>query len=342
MISTESSANFRLVADIGGSNARFGLLRGAEHTAIETRTLSTADFPTFAEAVGHYLQLCGTPTVDAAAVAIANPVIGDLIQMTNHHWSFSIEQTRQRLGLKRLLFLNDFAALALSLPEIPAQDMRQLGGHDPVAAAPRVLVGPGTGLGVSALVPVAGNRWAAVAGEGGHVTIGATNELEEKIIAFCRKEFGHVSAERLLSGMGLSNLHHAACRIASRTYSALTPAEITERGLSNEDPECADALSVFCSLLGSVAGNLALTLGALGGVYIGGGIVPRLGEYFHRSAFRSSFEAKGRFVEYLSRIPAYVIHAQNPALIGAAIALDSDAVGHSSNANARSRPLSSP
>jgi glucokinase len=331
-MSTGTTATFRLVADIGGSNARFGLLRASEHSPIETRTLSTADFPTFAEAVEAYLLQCGSPTIEAAAVAIANPVVGDRIQMTNHHWSFSIEQTRQHLGLKRLVFLNDFAALALSLPEIPAQDLRQIGGHDSVASAPRVLVGPGTGLGVSTLVPLAGNQWIAVAGEGGHVTIAATNEQEEKIIAFCRREFGHVSAERLLSGMGLSNLYHAISCLANGTYLPLTPAEVTERGLSGKDPHCVDALSVFCSLLGSAAGNLALTLGAHGGVYIGGGIVPRLGEYFHRSAFRCSFEAKGRFAEYLAGIPAYVIHAQNPALIGAAIALDTNAVGHSCSA----------
>lgn len=331
-MSKEDTEIFRLVADIGGSNARFGLLRATELAPIKADTLSTANFPTFIDAVEHYLKQCGSPKIDAAAVAIANPVVGDVIQMTNHHWSFSIEETRQRLGLKRLVFLNDFAALALSLPHIPAQEMRQLGGQNSINAAPRVLIGPGTGLGVSALVPVGGNQWTAVAGEGGHVTIGATNEQEEKVIAFCRKQFGHVSAERLVSGMGLSNIHHAISRIANSPYVPLTPADITERGVTAEDADCAETLAVFCSLLGSVASNLALTFGAHGGVYIGGGIVPRLGEYFHRSSFRSSFEAKGRFVEYLAKIPAYVIHAQNPALIGAAIALDTDSAGHSCSA----------
>lgn len=328
---TEVNETFRLVADIGGSNARFGLLRGAELAPIKVDTLSTADFPTFVDAVELYLKQCGSPTITAAAVAIANPVVGDVIQMTNHHWSFSIEETRKRLGLKRLAFLNDFAALALSLPHIPATEMRQLGGRESLATAPRVLVGPGTGLGVSALVPVGDNQWTAVAGEGGHVTLAPTNEQEEKVIAFCRKQFGHVSAERLLSGMGLNNIHHAVTQIAGHAYVQISPAEITERGLSGKDADCVETLVVFCSLLGSVASNLALTFGAHGGVYIGGGIVPRFGEYFHRSAFRTSFEAKGRFVDYLSRIPVYVIHAQNPALIGAAIALDTGSVGYSSS-----------
>lgn len=314
----------RLVADIGGSNARFGLLRGASHTPIESKTISTADFPGILETIRHYLESCGSPSVSDAAIAIANPVSGDRVQMTNHHWSFSIEEVRQQLGLNRLLLLNDFAALALSLPSLSANDMRQVGGGESVATMPRVLLGPGTGLGVSALVPAAGGKWTAVAGEGGHVTLAASNEREEKIIAVCREEFGHVSAERLLSGMGLSNLHRALTLLAKQHYSPLTPAEVSERGLSGKDPVCGEVLSVFCSLLGTIAANLALTLGARGGVYIGGGIVPRFGDYFHRSPFRAAFEAKGRFSSYLAAIPAYVIHAQNPALIGAAIALDND------------------
>lgn len=314
----------RLVADIGGSNARFGLLRGTDRTPSQTRTISTSSFPGILETIRHYLESCGSPSISAAAIAIANPIAGDQVRMTNHDWSFSIEELRESLGLKQLLFLNDFAALALSLPHLAASEMRQIGGGESVAAMPRVLIGPGTGLGVSTLVPAANRQWIAVAGEGGHVTLGASNAREENIIACCREEFGHVSAERLLSGMGLSNLHRAITRLSNCQYSELTPAEISERGLSGNDAICAEVLSVFCSLLGSVAGNLALTLGARGGVYIGGGIVPKLGEYFHRSPFRSTFEAKGRFSSYLAPIPAYVIHADNPALIGAAVAMDTD------------------
>lgn len=318
---------YRLVADIGGSNARFGLMRGAAYAPVQSDTISTAEFPGIHEAIQHYLKSCGAPQITEAAIAIANPVSGDHIQMTNHHWSFSIEDVRQRLGLKRLLVLNDFAALALSLPSLTTEDLRQVGGYDAVAAMPRVLLGPGTGLGVSALVPTSDKRWAVVPGEGGHVTLAASNEQDEKIIAICREEFGHVSAERLLSGMGLGNLHRALTLLANRPYITLTPAEISERGLSGQDSVCVEVLAVFCRMLGTVAANLALTFGASGGVYIGGGIVPRFGEYFHRSPFRAAFESKGRFSSYLAPIPAYVIHARNPALTGAAIALDDDPTG---------------
>jgi glucokinase len=217
--------------------------------------------------------------------------------------------------------LNDFAALAMSLPQLSRQDLRQLGGSERVEQAPYALVGPGTGLGVSALLPTGAGHWVPLAGEGGHITVAAADDYEAEIIACCRREFGHVSAERLLSGMGLCNLYRAVTQLAARSSLALTPAEVTQRGLSGEDPDCVEALSLFCSLLGTAAGNLALTIGARGGVYIGGGIVPRLGDYFQQSKFRARFEAKGRLSEYLMPIPVYVIHAENPALLGAAIAL---------------------
>lgn len=311
----------RLVADIGGSNARFGLLHDGVIEPVECKTLPTGEFPNFIDAVEHYLKLCGSPTVTEAAVAIANPVTGDAIKMTNQHWSFSTEQARRHLRLDRLLMLNDFAALALSLPELSMQDLRQLGGSERIEQAPCALLGPGTGLGVSALLPAGDGRWVPVAGEGGHITVAAADDYEAEIIACLRREFGHVSAERVLSGMGLCNLYRAVSQLAARPGSALTPAEVTRRGLSGEDQDCAEALALFCSLLGAAAGNLALTIGARGGVYIGGGIVPRLGDYFHQSKFRARFEAKGRLSEYLMPIPAYVIHTQNPALVGAAIAL---------------------
>jgi len=311
----------RLVADIGGSNARFGLLRDGVSKPFECRTLPTGDFPNFVDAVEHYMALCGSPTVTEAAVAIANPVTGDAIKMTNQHWSFSTEQARKHLRLDRLLMLNDFAALAMSLPQLPMQDLRQLGGRERLQQAPCALLGPGTGLGVSALLPAGDGRWVPLAGEGGHITAAAADDYEAEIIACLRREFGHVSAERVLSGMGLCNLYRAVTQLAGRSGPALTPAEVTQRGLAGEDADCAAALALFCSFLGTAAGSLALTIGALGGVYIGGGIVPRLGDYFHQSEFRSRFEAKGRLSGYLSPIPAYVIHAENPALIGAALAL---------------------
>jgi glucokinase len=191
----------------------------------------------------------------------------------------------------------------------------------PVAGAALGLIGAGTGLGVSGLLATGEGRWLPIAGEGGHVTLCAATAREAEIIEVCREEHGHVSAERLVSGMGLTNLHLAIAKLAHAAQLPLTPAEVTQRGLSGSDPLCVEALQTFCAFLGSVSGNLALTLGALGGVYIGGGIVPKLGDYFHQSPFRERFQSKGRFTNYLTPIPVYVIHARNPAFLGTAIAL---------------------
>ena len=321
-MSTGVPKPLRLVADIGGSNARFGLLRDGAREPVECKTLPTGDFPNFVDAVERYLELSGSPQVTEAAVAIANPVTGDAIKMTNQHWAFSTEQARKHLHLDRLLMLNDFAALAMSLPHLAPQELRQIGGGERIELGACALLGPGTGLGVSALLSAGEGRWVPLSGEGGHITVATADDYEAEIIAILRREFGHVSAERVLSGMGLCNLYRAVAQHAARSPLTLTPAEVTQRGLSGEDPDCAEALSLFCSLLGNAAGSLALTIGSRGGVYIGGGIVPRLGDYFHQSKFRARFEAKGRMSEYLIPIPAYVIHADNPALIGAAIALD--------------------
>lgn len=311
----------RLLADVGGTNARFALLRGDRGRPEGELTLATIDFPNLADAAIHYLKQHGSPDVFEGAIAIANPITGDWIRMTNHHWAFSIEETRKQLGFRQLKVLNDFTALAMALPAIPGEELRQIGGAAPAPGAPYALIGPGTGLGVSGLFPTGDGHWIPISGEGGHVTLSAADEREADILRVCREEHGHVSAERLISGMGLCNLYKVIAKLRGKTTQALTPAEIAKRGGAGSDPCCIEALDTFCGLLGSVAGNLVLTLGARGGLYIGGGIVPKLGEYFHQSAFRNRFESKGRFAEYLAPVPAYVIHSKNPGLLGTAIAL---------------------
>jgi glucokinase len=242
--------------------------------------------------------------------------------MTNHHWAFSIEEMRQGLGLQRLLVLNDFTALAMSLPSLMEQDVRQVGAGRAVPKAPRALLGAGTGLGVSGLLSSDGGRLVPVNGEGGHVTLAAANDREAAVLATLRRRFGHVSAERALSGPGLVHLHDAVCELSGREPPPRAPADVTQAALAGRDVHCEEALALFCSFLGNVAGNLALTLGARGGVYIGGGIVPRLGDWFDRSDFRVRFEDKGRFKAYLADIPTLVVQAAHPALLGAARALD--------------------
>lgn len=307
-----------LVADIGGTRARFALLD--EHGSPQLlRILSVADFAGPVEAIQAYLGEVGCARLRAAAIALAAPVDAPVVRLTNAKWCFSREEMKSRLAISRLLLLNDFTALALSLARLPAGDLRQVGGGSGVALAARAVLGPGTGLGVSGVIFDRG-RWLALAGEGGHCSLAPADARESAILALAWRELPHVSAERLLSGSGLPLLHRLVAEVDGRRCEALTPAEIVAQALAN-DVQCRAVIDTFCALLGSVAGNLALTLGARGGVYIGGGIIPRLGELFDRSAFRARFEAKGRFAAYLAAIPTYVMLSPTPALLGAADAL---------------------
>jgi glucokinase len=320
-MSTASFDNsLRLVADVGGTNARFALLRGAYGLPEQEKTLPTASYPCIDAAIEDYLRQVNAEMPVEAAIAIANPVTGDVVKMSNSHWTFSIEEMRRKLGLERLLLLNDFTALAMALPAIPATQLEQVGGGAAVSDSPLALIGAGTGLGVSALIPYQ-NAWIPLACEGGHVSICAGCDREADIIAVTRRTYPHVSAERLISGMGLENLYRAIAQLEQAMPENLSAAQVTERGLADGDRFCREALDTFCAMLGSIAGNLALTLGARGGLYVGGGIVPRLGDYFARSPFRKCFEAKGRFEHYVAAIPTYVIRAVNPALLGAAMSL---------------------
>lgn len=327
--------NNQLVGDIGGTNARFALLDDAGQPTA-TRTLRTDDFPTLAAALNTYLAEQDIEGVKEAAIAVATPVVADAVKLTNNHWSFSIETTRKAMGLEKLHVINDFTALALSVPHLPATDLVKVGGGKSVNHHAIAVIGPGTGLGVSGLVPC-GDHWNALQGEGGHVSLGVRTQREFAVYEQLMNRFRHVSAERFLSGPGLVNIVNALRELDGLPARDFSPAEISEFGMhdflarqtpsepdsdsivsSVERKSCEEALHIFCSLLGSCAGNLVLTLGAEGGVYIGGGIVPRLGEFFVQSEFRREFEAKGRMQAYLETIPSYVIHSPYPALVGAA------------------------
>jgi glucokinase len=314
----------RLVGDIGGTNARFAWKSGPAEPLADVASYPCAGHPSLQHAMQHYLAAHGKPAARWCAIGIANPIVGDRVQMTNHHWSFSISEVKAALGFDRFLVLNDFTALALSLPALPASDLRQVGGAAPVPDAPLALIGPGTGLGVSGLLPARSGRGAIpINGEGGHVTLAATDALEESVVRLLRRQFGHASAERALSGPGLVSLYGALCELDGVVARPLQAAEITTLALSGQDRQCGSAVDVFFSLLGTVAGNLALSLGARGGLYIGGGIVPRLGERIDQSSFRRRFEEKGRFRSYLAQIPVFVVQAKtSPALLGAAQALE--------------------
>lgn len=321
-----------LVADVGGTNARFAWLeaRGApvSHVAI----LPVQDHAGPAAAARSYLarlrlqlgEAMAAPR--AMALAVATAVAGDRVELTNGHWSFSRAQLQAELGLATLLVLNDFEALALSLPRLQAAQRRFWPGFEAAATlspgSAMAVIGPGTGLGVAGVLRLP-QAWVALAGEGGHATLAAANAFESELLAYVRRDFAHVSAERLLSGIGLPVLHGAVAAVRGQSATELlTAAQIVERGLTGRCEICLQTLDAFCALLGGFAGNVALTLGARAGVYIGGGIVPRLGERFFASEFRARFEAKGRFESYLQAIPTALITDTLAALSGAAMALE--------------------
>ena len=308
----------RLLADIGGTNARFALQAQADADAhnsgfSDVEVLACSDYPTLDAALAAYLAAARARgmAVDGlrhAAIAIATPVEGDVVAMTNHHWRFSTAALRSAFGLDTLLVVNDFAALAMALPHLGDAGRERVG---PACTAPPDrplgLIGPGTGLGVSALVPHAGH-WIVLPGEGVHASFAPTTKQEIRILETLLEEHGHVSAERLLSGAGLEAIHRVLCG------ERLAAARIGAQALDGSGGTCRESVDVFCAMLGCVAGNVALTLGATGGMYIGGGIVPRLGRLFHASAFRTRFEAKGRLQPWLARVPTWVVTEPYPAL----------------------------
>ena len=318
-----------LVADIGGTNARFGWLAPESKQVQHVQTFPALAYAGPAEAARAYLEGLavtigsGFRAPRAAAFAVATAVGSDRISFTNSGWSFSREATLDALALDELLILNDFEALALSLPHLRDDQVRTVGPVGlAVPKAAMAVIGPGTGLGVAGIVHAEAG-WVAVPGEGGHASLSAADDFEAALLAAVRQDYDHVSAERLLSGIGLPVLHRALSRVQDRVLSPLLAAEvIVDRGLARQDEDCSQTLDVFCALLGSFAGNVALTMGARGGVYIGGGIVPRLGERFFESAFRARFEAKGRFQNYLRSIPTFLITDTLVALSGTQVALE--------------------
>lgn len=311
----------RLLGDIGATNARFAIYdENQQFTCV--RVIPVENYASLLEAIEAYLAAEGIDkSLRAAALAVASPVAGDAVTLTNHPWSFSISALRRDLRIEHLAVINDFTANALAVPHLKPEERVAIGGGKPVPGTPIAVLGPGTGLGVSGLIPAQGS-WTPLASEGGHATMAAVDDEESEVLARLRRRYRHVSAERVLSGPGLVNLYQALSEMAGVSAEPYTPAQISDRARGDGDPICQAALRMFCAMLGEMAGNLALTLGARGGVYIAGGIVPRLGTGFSDKIFRERFESKGRFQAYLSAVPTFVITAATPAFLGLAEILD--------------------
>lgn len=306
-----------LVGDIGGTNARFALARrgGAAPTLEAVEAFPADQHPTLLDAVAGYLARAGERAT-GCVLAVAGPVTDGEIDLTNSPWRVR-EADLVGLGLSSARLINDFEALAWAAPAIDPGHLDHVGGPAAARADGAVAVlGPGTGFGVSGL---ARNEFgqAALATEGGHAGFAPGDEVELDIWRSLARRYGRVSLERLISGAGLVNIHRALAELSGRPPAADDPAEITRRALAGEDPFRGD-LARFCAILGAAAGDIALTLGARGGVYIGGGIAPRITEFLKASPFRERFEAKGRFVDYMRQIPTWVITHPHAALLGAA------------------------
>lgn len=307
-----------LIADIGGTHARFALVDDTGQPG-EPTVMRCADHAGPAQAAQAFLAAHGGGAVLArAAFAVASPITGDVVDLTNSAWHFSIEQVRRDLALERLEVINDFTAVALSVRHLRSEHLLKVGGGAAAEGAPIAVLGPGTGLGVSALVPDSSGRWVALSTEGGHVTLAAANAQEDAVLEWLRQRFGHVSAERILSGPGMVNLYEALSAIRGRPPAYSTPDAISQRGLDGSCPLCRETLDLFFTILGTVAGNLALTVGARGGIFIAGGILPRMRDAFLQSGFRRRFEDKGRFQDYLAPIPTRLVIHPQPAFAGLA------------------------
>jgi glucokinase len=303
-----------LFADVGGTNARFALMKGGAIGPVEH--IRVADFSTSMAAMGAFLNRHDADgPVTGAVLGIAGTIENQRSVITNSGWIIEAAEIRKTFGLRSAHLLNDFEALAWSLPALGSQDLVSLGEQRPIRGAPMLVVGPGTGFGASCFYP-RDMTPLAVVGEAGHTTLPAACEREDRVIDHLRQRFGHASVERALSGAGLQNIYEALVAIEGGKAPERDPAAITQAALDGSCGSSRAALAMFCSFLGTVAGNLALTFCATGGVYVAGGIVPRFSDFFARSDFRARFESKGRYAPYLRKIPTGIIVRPDATFLG--------------------------
>ncbi|TLF48304.1 glucokinase [Halomonas urmiana] len=311
-----------LIGDIGGTNARFALVTPDTFAPHDIQSLPCEDYPGLVEAVRDYLARVGLTGDDApreACLAFACPIRGDRVTMTNNHWAFSRQAVQESLGLSLFKAINDFTAQALGVPHVAADDLVDVQRGEPIPHAARLVIGPGTGLGVAGLFP-GRQAWIPLPTEGGHVTFAPTDEREQNLLRHFRNRYGRVSVERILSGQGLLDLYLAHCSLKGAPPRLKSPAEVTEAAAGG-DPVARDTLLRFLKILGDVCGDAALTMGARGGVALCGGILPRLLQWLPESRFLEAFTAKGRMGAYTGAIPVQVVTAPWTGLLGAAEAL---------------------
>lgn len=310
---------YALVADIGGTNARFAIADLASLDLSDIRTFPTAEHATLAAAMRAYLE-DAPQKVAHAGLAVAAPLLEDTVSFTNATWTFKRSTLAQEAGLDAAYVFNDFEAQAYALPVLTADELYTLHGGTAVEKAPKVVLGPGTGLGVASLV-WSPTGWVPVPGEGGHQTFPAENERELAILERMRKGLERLSVERALSGPGLADIYRAVAGSYGFSDAEHTPAEVEQLAIAGEDDMAVQALDYFVKWLARFAGDMALAFGARGGVYIGGGIAPKMLARLEQADFREEFERKGRMKPFIKSIPINVVISDYPGLKGAAAGL---------------------
>ncbi len=306
-----------LIGDIGGTNARFSILVDEQEEPHEFPTVQTADFPTIDDAIRQVVLDVTSVRPRSAILAIAGPIDGDEIDLTNCDWVVRPKKMISELGFEDVLVVNDFEAQALAVATLTEASRERLGSGGEPHMASRVVLGPGTGLGVAGLVH-ARDTWFPVPGEGGHVDVGPRSERDFQIFPHLEPIEGRISAEQLLSGRGLVNIYRAIC-LADGVEATLTiPADVTVHGLNGENRQAAETLSLFVTYLGRVAGDMALIFMARGGVYLAGGISQKIVSALKGPEFRQGFEDKAPHTELMKTIPTFVVTHPQAALAGLA------------------------
>lgn len=317
-----------LVADIGGTNARFALATIADGAVNvgEMHAFRAEDYESIRDAADAFLEAVQADP-KLACFAVAGPITDAVVEFTNSPWVLDIEKTKRQMKLDRLLAINDFEALATSVGQLKGPDFLEVKPGAGDGQAPVLVMGPGTGLGQALIVPGAGGD-RVIPTEGGHVAFAPYNDEEIEVLRFVRREHKRVSIERLLSGRGLVNIHRALCALAGTPRVSLQADEITRAALTKEFPVAVRAVEMFCAILGSAAGDAVLSSGARGGVVLGGGIIPKIREAFLKSAFVERFLDKGRMRDYVSDVPVRLITRDGAALVGAAAKLKASLHAH--------------
>lgn len=318
---SEPDAGTRLIADIGGTNARFALSSGADAEPRHVVKLATADYPDLVTAARAYIDLSGEPLPRHMCIALAGPVDGDHISLTNNHWSFAPATIREELALESLRIINDFEAMAWAVSACSKDDCVQIGGGAALTDKPMCVIGPGTGFGAALLVPGPQQNPVVFGTEGGHCSVAACDDREAAVCNWLRQQNIYPSRESLLSGTGLQNIYNALRAIDQRPPGPRSAADIQESAIEGADDGAREALEIFCALLGTAAGDQALGCGALGGMYITGGIVRRFIPFLQSSRFRERFDNHRPMQRYLQSIPVYVVTAEHQGLKGAVLAL---------------------